>query len=616
MIPADLAAFLADGAVADRIKAHKKRNRCDTPAKAAARKRRQRERGKDDIAVIDFETTPFADEVCKRGVIEPFLCVLHSDAFDTIVIWETDVQAFRSRVMAAIEGLPRSFTIYAHNGGRFDYQFIGHLLRGPVMMKGASLMSFKIGRHQMRDSYHILPVPLKSYKKADFDYSVLTPEKREAHRASIIRYCVSDCVNTLAMVKATLKTNGRTLTVGQAAIRKLRELCPVDRINGTTDAYLRNFYMGGRVEDLFQGPGVVMRDVHLKHYDINSAYPFAMLDEHPVGAEFSFPAKRNAATCFVKLRCRNPHGALMATDRDGARTFGRPEGVFFTTIWEYDVAMKLGLLDRVKVINWVACNRFANFRPFVEKYYALRRECKAEMERLKGEGQEESAEYFEAKNRDTCFKLLLNSSYGKLGQNSRRFTETYRTGIDEQPPGTWLDPELCGGEIIRPEYHKPDDNCEGYHIWKRPSRNWRYYNVATAASITGRVRALLLEAINAAQNPVYCDTDCIIAEDLKNVPMSETELGAWKLEAEYRAIAISAKKGYATRDLKTGRERVKHKGVPTETLSFEKIARLVEHDAEIKVFAKAPTLGLNGQWFNDRTIRRTAKGRSWQFKAA
>jgi DNA polymerase elongation subunit (family B) len=82
--------------------------------------------------------------------------------------------------------------------------------------------------------------------------------------------------------------------------------------------------------------------------------------------------------------------------------------------------------------------------------------------------------------------------------------------------------------------------------------NSRFYNVATAASITGFQRAQLIRQIARSTGLIYCDTDCVAARDLGDLDMGN-ELGQWTLEADEDAgndplhtwRAIAGRKLYA-----------------------------------------------------------------------
>jgi hypothetical protein len=72
-----------------------------------------------------------------------------------------------------------------------------------------------------------------------------------------------------------------------------------------------------------------------------------------------------------------------------------------------------------------------------------------------------------------------------------------------------------------------------------------FRNVAIAASITGAARAELFTGLCHATSPLYCDTDAIVAATVSGLRFSETELGAWKFEAEGDEMLIGGKKLYA-----------------------------------------------------------------------
>jgi hypothetical protein len=98
-----------------------------------------------------------------------------------------------------------------------------------------------------------------------------------------------------------------------------------------------------------------------------------------------------------------------------------------------------------------------------------------------------------------------------------------------------------------------------------PEEKKNYYNVATAASITGWVRAYLFESICKAEGVVYCDTDSIFCTDAPNLKLSK-ELGDWGIDGEFKAGGgVAGKKLYSfelkvpKRDKKTGEIVQTHK---------------------------------------------------------
>lgn len=560
------------------------------PQGLALRKQNYRKRLKAkkmrNVAVLDMETDPF-DNKRPNDLILPFLAVLYSDEFETIVIWEQDHEIFINRLVAAILGLPDAFTIYAHNGGKFDFMFLVSRLRGSVSFKGRGIMRANIGRHEIRDSYHIIPERLAAYKKDGFDYSTLTKARREKFKDTIIEYCVNDCRYLLDLVKKFIMKYGFKISVGAAAIATLQGAgYKVDKVAPSTDEGLRRFFFGGRVECIagagyFQGP--------LKLYDVNSMYPFVMATmRHPIGSEYVYrPGKPNASTVFLKLKCEN-NGALLARNEAGELTTRIPQGEFFTSKWEYETALELGLIRKVEILECVDNFRRSNFAKFVEPLYAERAAEKELLKTLpKG-----SAEYDRCKAAVLFLKLILNNAYGKFAQNPRRYREHYLTDPGEVPPD-----DEHGGYDKPPEFMGAE-----YWIWSRAAPTMRFNNVGTSASITGGARAVLMRAIHSAKNPIYCDTDSLICEELRDHNLHAIELGAWDLEKQISELIVCGKKLYAYKDL-TGEETIKSKG--TAGLTWNDMLALLNGENRL-ISNVGPTLTRTGnQSYITRTIRRT-----------
>lgn len=553
------------------------------------RKQRQRKNDMSDrlnnIAVIDFETDPF-DDKNPEAKIHPFLAVLYSKNFDPIIIWDENNERFIAKVMQSISDLPGTYTIYAHNGGKFDYMFFINYVRGRVNFKGRGIMACKIGQHELRDSFHILPERLANWRKDDFDYTKLYKHRRNKYRDEIITYCLNDCMYLLEFVQKFLDECGLKISIGQAAMYYMKQHYKVQNLGELSDAYLRQWYFGGRVECL-QGRGRFVGKYKL--YDVNSMYPYVMATrEHPIGNSFlRRKGKPSEKTVFLDLECDNYGSALVGRGENGEITTNIPRGRFLTTIWEYDVARKYQLISNVNIIDCLDWDERSDFSKFVVPMYEKRQKVKEYMATL----EEDSARWLEAKKDDLLTKYLLNNAYGKYAQNPRNFREHYITDPGEKPEsdqhGDWgLLPSFRGN---------------GYDIWERPSPGNRYYNVATAASITGAARAVLLEAIHLADNPIYCDTDSLICYALP-MRVSVSELGAWKLEKEFSEVLIAGKKLYATRDLK-GKEKVKSKGA--SGLTWKDIETIIGGEV-VEVRNSAPTMTKRGdQYYIKRRIRAT-----------
>jgi hypothetical protein len=543
------------------------------------------------IAILDMETDPF-DKVAETEV-RPFAACLYSDEWEPIVIWEEDFDTFVSRVIGAIEALPEAYTIYAHNGGKFDFMFLVHRIRGQISFKGRGIMSAKIGSHELRDSFHIIPEKLANLQKDAFDYSKMKRDKRNKHREEITRYLINDCRYLLDYVKAFVGAHGLKLSIGQAAMYELKKHYKVKSLGEQSDAYLRNFFFGGRVECL-AGMGHFVGQY--KMYDVNSMYPFVMATrQHPIGN--SYQVRRGSPgpyTVFVVLACRN-YGAFVKRGDMGETSANYARGRFLVSIWEYDTAVRLNLVDDIQIEYVVDCEERSDFSNFILPLYEKRRLTKNKLKAMKAAGDTTSREYNDTKKDDIFTKLLMNNAYGKFAQNPRRFKESYVTDNDARPPA-----ELVGyGEL-------PVFRSDTFAIWERPAPDLRFNNVGTAASITGAARAVLMEAIVKARDPIYCDTDSLICKSL-DMPLNDSELGYWALEQEFSEVLIAGKKLYAGRAAgQSGPDKIRSKGV--SDLTWTDIERMLEGHT-IESVNKAPTLtkrGADAQFYMHRSVRATA----------
>ncbi len=507
------------------------------------------------IAVLDFETDPFA----WKQKPEPFAVGFY-DGKTFTHFWGDDCV---DRVIEYLGTLDFPHMIFAHNGGKFDFYFLLKYIKGSVKIVKGRILQCRIGRHEFRDSWGILPFPLKEYEKDKIDYQKFTRDNREANREEIVTYLKGDCVYLFDLVFEFFRRFGDSLTIGSMALRKLGTHHPFERLKEPQDDFLREFNFGGRTQ-CFK-TGIIKGD--WKVYDVNAMYPFVMSTfKHPIASQYHVGDKITADTCFVCFAGRN-NGALPHRGENGL-DFTRERGTFHASIHEIEAAQDLGLIQIDRVIYTVDFYERTTFAEFVEEYHALRRDAQA-----KGDA---------AGN--LLYKYLLNSSYGKFSQNPDNHAEYQIADV---------------GELSEPwqpcEMHGP------YMLYQKPPRTRRYFNVATGASITGAARALLLRGIAAATVPAYCDTDSIICQAL-DVPIDARKLGAWKLEASGDKLAIAGKKMYAVFQ---GAKCIKQasKGVrltPSEIVSVAK-GNVIQYANPVPKFKRD-----GGATFIKRTIRMTA----------
>lgn len=479
------------------------------------------------FAVIDSETDPFL----KGRIPEPFVWGLY------------DGREFRYYTHETVHSMlqwiaEQKIIVYAHNGGKFDYHFLLPYMEpyDAVKIINGRLAQFFIGKAEFRDSINILPVPLKKFelldeygntvKKQEFDYSLMERELRykPENWQKIIEYLRDDCVTLYEAIKAFQSKYGRHLTQAGAAMAQWKKISKT-KIPKSTGEYFEKFkhyYFGGRVQCFRTG---IVND-RFSVFDINSAYPFAMLQMHPYGLEFieetNIKAGENIAKhSFYKIKAKSL-GAFPTREKN--KLVFPDDGEtreFHVTGWELQAAIDTDSAKDVEILSRITHIELQDFREYIEHFYQLRLTAKAT----------------DDKAGDLFAKLLMNSLYGKFGANPENYSQYVILPPDEMEG--LLDPsndyEMSGelGPWILGERELEDEEM-------------RYYNVATAASITGFVRAYLWKAIHKTgrENMLYCDTDSIATIDSGNSLETGRELGKWKHEGEFVRAGIGGKKMY------------------------------------------------------------------------
>jgi len=555
------------------------------------------------LAVLDLETDPFIEDNSTTPIF-PFCAELYSDQFGSQVFWNDDPEQLMERVCHAIEMLPDVYTIYAHNGGKFDFMFLVSRLRGIVRYKGRAIMCAKIGNHELRDSLHILPEKLAAWKKDTFDYSKMLKRNRHKFREEILAYLHSDCVYLFDFIRRFTQEFGLKISIGQAAFTALKQHYKVAQIKEYTrvsqgpkgnkpwdkvfpagtvlpgDTYLRRYFYGGRVECI-AGMGLFESKRYPDPYvmlDTNSMYPFVMATrEHPIGGDYVWRSGSNIGkdTVFLDVICRS-NGALFQREETGEKhtnaIYSNEPQKFFTTIWEFSTALRLGWIKDVEVIGHVDNAERTNFAKFIVPMYDRRQQTKIDMKAASGET------YEELKKEGIFLKYLLTNSYGKTAQNPSKYKEFYYVDHDQLPPDEWFafleeikDRQRAGSATqadidILHMASMPWQRSPLFDVWRRPNPGHRYNNVGTGASITGAARAVLMAAYHNADDPIYCDTDSLICRRLSNHDLHDTRLGAWKLEETFDAVIITGRKTYCGMiagkdDCDRERLKVRSKGV-------------------------------------------------------
>lgn len=538
---------------------------------------------------IDAETDPFLFE----RVPQPFIWGLYDGTtfkhfFDT----KSLVDFIRSH-----KGI-----FYAHNGGKFDFMFLLPFLEGIVKTQviGGRIVSVKMGKGELRDSYAAVPEALGKIQKDTIEYWKMEKEHRETHMPEIISYLKSDCVYLWELMVRYRGIAGKRKTIASNALSFAKKLgIDPGKSNYRFDKKLREYYYGGRCECFKVGTHKDFRVL-----DIHSAYPYAMMQDHPTGCDYHVQNDfrgldtEQIKRSFIKILCHSK-GAfpVRKIGHEGGLSFPHAHGEYNVTGWEYLTAKEFGLISDEKIMRVRYTNERINFRDYVTHWYEYKKNHPKKQHPI---------EY-------TIGKIMMNSLYGKLAQNPARYYD-YKIC----PAATEVDSE--NGWQLYSEY-------DGHEIHRRESLwKWKYElgvqweakaifnNVATGASITGFTRAHLLTAMCrlGMDRIIYCDTDGIVCHsdvDLGVLSMSD-EIGDWELEDTSPIGHFAGKKLYGIKlselDPKTGDNKIKIASKGSK-LAYSDLERIIR--GETVVWKNpAPTFSIDGSAkFMQRKIKATGK---------
>lgn len=522
------------------------------------------------IGTLDFETDPFL----AGRIPFPFACGIYFSDDRYSIIW--DDKNCAEKTASLLRKLP-TCTIYAHNGGKFDFFYLVEFAdAGRIMVRNGRIFEMQIGRVLLRDSWPLMPFALEEYRKTKIDYRIFERERRNEtqNKLKIQHYLFDDCKNLYELVTGFRAILGPKDTIGSAAFYQMRK-CGIEipSLNESHDEIFRPYFYGGRVQAFKRG----IFHERLSYFDVNSAYPFAMLHNHPSGSDYRhsklLPRNPDRLGISFLLVEATSQGAFPFRAIDGSLDFPCERGIFHVTGWEYIAALETNTARIHKILEVWTPHNTINFSDFVLPFYEKRMQAKRD-NNLIG--------YL-------AYKYLLNSGYGKFAQNPRDFRE-----YCIQPFGAMPNEQSWEWET---------DYC-AISLWSRSSYDgWGFYDVTTGASITGHQRALLWRGIQNSKRVLYCDTDAIIC-GASTVPVG-ADLGVWKIEGRINECCIAGKKLYGLRGKTTEGEpweKISSKGA---RLSYSEIKSLCSGKI-VEWKNPAPTFSATlGAHFLQRNIKST-----------
>jgi len=539
------------------------------------------------IAVIDSETDPFK----RDRVPKPFVWGFYDGSI---------YKEFEQVEDLIIYCYDKRLIVYAHNGGKFDYHFMLNFIEPftDIMIINGRISSFKIGECEFRDSYNILPTALSAYQKTQIDYAIFEPKERtkKKNKKLISDYLKDDCFDLYNYVSSFIEKFGMNLTVAGTAMKQWQRISGIKAprdLGGVNYEKFKSFYYGGRCESFTYG--IIKGDFEM--IDINSAYPYAMLSNHPISIDHmplsyaeweALPSDLVKGPTFIMLEGISK-GALPFRGKDNSLYFPNDniKRTYRVTGWELLAAIETGALFNWEYIEGFIFNETINFSDYVLHYYEERKEAKRVKDILG----------------DIFSKLMMNSLYGKFGSNPEEY-KSYQTA-----PHDVIDNNGCAGEWS----YAGDFGNNALLRKELDEEGKRFYNLPTAASITGFVRAYLWRALCQCDGLLYCDTDSIAAKKINLKPGHfGKELGQWDWDGEFKSGAFAGRKLYAMEYKKpiTNKEgkkithKIASKGVRLNAKEIYKVAG----GNKVIYMPEAPTFSIHKEpRFTPRTINISKK---------
>jgi len=263
-----------------------------------------------------------------------------------------------------------------------------------------------------------------------------------------------------------------------------------------------------------QGKLWVDREQNIRGYDINSMYPFCMLNEYPESliedpgmtkgkgmAEITITIPQDVY--YAPLPYRTPNDELWY-----------PVGVL-RGVWTYDEVRRAESMGGkvLKVHKAYGCNVMCRpFNQFIHTLYTKRKATASEAERL-------------------FLKVLMNALYGKVASRNQvtRTVSRYKLMKDDRG-------RKRIEEVKWINYHR---GLLDYFTPQQP-----YVNVCWGSMITAYARLLLHKYLMSIpqEKAIYCDTDSVYCVD-HELPESK-ELGMMKLEKKASIMMVVQPKAY------------------------------------------------------------------------
>jgi hypothetical protein len=414
--------------------------------------------------------------------------------------------------------------IFAHAGGRFDFNFIIESLDLDFsdfkydILSNNGITQLRVMKDKrvwiFRDSYRMLPMSLAKltvsfdtqHKKLEIAYANLSK-----HDEKLRQYLKNDCLGLYEVIQKYAEWLSKynvplysTIASQSMAMYRTTMEKPIICLKPLVEKFARRSYFGGRVE-IFK-----MRSFKpVKYFDFNSLYPTIMVNnEMPIGKGWHVSYFNRNFIGFYKATVKIPDVYVPPLPflRGKKLLFpvGKVEGYFSSK--ELELVEEMG--GEADVHYGYVFSSDNIFHDYIMDLYDKKKNAPDTTTR-------------------TISKLLMNSCYGKFGQK-REKSKLVKCNTEEEALG--LEP-----------YH-----ADRGLFTKQTVSKASFIIPSIASWVTSCARVELFKLLQriGSEHIFYCDTDSCMADvDIK----TGKELGEVKLEEEGDEAIFLLPKLYAIR---------------------------------------------------------------------
>lgn len=505
------------------------------------------------LLVFDTETKPVKD---KYNMVrhEPFLicCQLLTLSPDgksksRYIIYFTKLNKFHAYLDTLLHTLGH-LELIAHNTG-FDatvcriFEWIKthkmiHDAYNPVY--GSYICSFKNDDYKVTliDNINFFAGKLEKIGE-ELGIKKLKMPKKDAKLKEWVKYCSRDVeivtkdLQLLSKVSSQWGAGALTVTRASLAFRVYRNsfLNTTIKLHNNLDVLRKEYrsYYGGRTEAFSKG---LMTKQDYYYLDFNSLYPSVMVDGK-FSIRYRGKVKNPTYQILVKLsKMFNILAQVTVQVNEPCLPFRDKNGLTFPVgswkVWlaypELRYALESGYVSDIHECH--VYHREAIFEEFITSLHELK-------QKAKNKGNTIIA---------TCYKLMLNSLYGKFAQKRKDLVDTGETDDLDYALVNYIN--MKTGE-------KYLQRILDHHIFKETNPRVSIFSVPIiAAEVTSLARLKLWKGIKQAKlsNVYYVDTDSIFTNvegynRLKPL-IKKGKLGALELEGVEQHYKINSEKDY------------------------------------------------------------------------